>query len=76
MIRFTQAVVSVMSATIASGLAGGIVGAAIGRLAPSFVAWLCTPGPNILGQNFEPTEFGFGWGQSPASCLARSPRPP
>ena len=62
MIRFTQAVVSVMTATIASGFAGGVVGAAIGRLAPSFVAWLCTPGPKFLGQNFEPTEFGFGMG--------------
>ncbi len=62
MIRFPQAVVSVMSATIASGFAGGVVGAAIGRLAPSFMVWLCTPGPKFLGQPFEPMEFGFGLG--------------
>lgn len=62
MICFTQAVVKVMTGTITSGLAGGVIGAVIGRLAPSFVAWLCTPGPKFLGQKFEPTEFGFGMG--------------
>ena len=53
---------TISAVTITSGLAGGVIGAAIGRLAPSFVAWLCTPGPKFLGQNFEPTEFGFGMG--------------
>ncbi len=62
MIQFTQAVVKVMTGTITSGIAGGVIGAAIGRVSPSFVAWLCTPGPKFLGQKFEPTEFGFGMG--------------
>ena len=62
MIQFPQAFVSVMSATIASGFAGGVVGVAIGRIAPSFLAWLCTPGPKFLGKAFEPMEFGFGLG--------------
>jgi hypothetical protein len=61
MIRLTQAIVAVMTCTIVSGVAGGVVGAAIGRFAPSFVAWLHSPvGPN--GGVFEPTEFGFGLG--------------
>jgi hypothetical protein len=49
-----------MSCTLAAGAAGGIVGAAVGRLAPSFVRWLCSPGG--AGAQIDPTEFGFGLG--------------
>jgi hypothetical protein len=48
-----------MTCTLASGAAGGIVGAAVGRFAPSFVSWLHSPG------GFKPVdsiEFGFGLG--------------
>ena len=44
MIRLPQAIVAVMSCTLAAGAAGGIVGATVGRLAPSFVRWLYAPG--------------------------------
>ena len=60
MIRLTQAIVGVMSCTLAAGAAGGIVGAAVGRLAPSFVRWLFSPGGGAA--NIDPTEFGFGLG--------------
>src|SRR3954467_15641982 len=60
MIRLTQAIVAVMSCTLAAGAAGGIVGAAVGRLAPTFVRWLFSPGGG--GGNIDPTEFGFGLG--------------
>ena len=60
MIRLTQAIVAVMACTIVSGVAGGIVGAAVGRLAPSFVEWLHA-GPGN-GRNIDPVEFGFGLG--------------
>ena len=61
MIRLTQAIVAVMSCTIASGAAGGVVGAVVGRLAPSFVLWLHSPGgPGAALIN--PAEFGFGLG--------------
>jgi hypothetical protein len=60
MIRLSQAIVAVMSCTLAAGAAGGIVGAAVGRLAPSFVRWLCSPGG--AGAQIDPTEFGFGLG--------------
>jgi hypothetical protein len=60
MIRLTQAIVAVMSCTLVGGAAGGIVGAAVGRLAPGFVRWLCSPGG--AGGNVDPTEFGFGLG--------------
>jgi hypothetical protein len=59
MIRLPQAIVAVMACTLASGAAGGIVGAAVGRLAPSFVHWLHSAGG---AGNFDPTEFGFGLG--------------
>lgn len=59
MIRLPQAIVAVMACTLASGVAGGIVGAAIGRLAPSFVRWLHSPAGVA---NVDPTEFGFGLG--------------
>ncbi len=59
MIRLSQAIVAVMACTLASGAAGGLVGAAIGRVAPSFVNWLHSPG---RGANIDPTEFGFGLG--------------
>jgi hypothetical protein len=60
MIRLTQAMVAVMTCTIASGAAGGVVGATVGRLAPSFVSWLYSPG--APGAGVDPTEFGFGLG--------------
>ncbi len=60
MIRLSQAIVAVMSCTLVAGVAGGIVGAAVGRLAPSFVRWLCSPGG--AGAQIDPTEFGFGLG--------------
>ncbi len=44
MIRLPQAIVAVMTCTLSSGAAGGIVGAAVGRFAPSFVRWLHSPG--------------------------------
>jgi len=59
MIRLPQAIVAVMSCTLAAGAAGGIVGATVGRLAPSFVRWLHSPG---RAANIDPTEFGFGLG--------------
>jgi hypothetical protein len=62
MIRLPQAIVAVMASTMASGVAGGIVGAAVGRFAPSFVAWLHSPGPGNGPANFDPTEFAFGLG--------------
>jgi len=61
MIRLTQAIVSVMACTMTSGVAGGIVGAAVGRLAPRFVEWLCSPFGG-MGADFDGTEFGFGLG--------------
>jgi hypothetical protein len=60
MIRLTQAIVAVMSCTLAAGAAGGIVGAAVGRIAPTFVRWLFSPG--AAGAGIDPTEFGFGLG--------------
>src|SRR4051812_15493322 len=62
MIRLPQAIVAVMACTIASGVAGGVVGAAVGRLAPSFVAWLHSPGGQNGAIPFDATEFGFGLG--------------
>jgi hypothetical protein len=61
MIRLTQAIVAVMATTLTAGVAGGVVGAAVGPLAPSFVTWLHSPGNGGPG-NFDPTEFGFGLG--------------
>ncbi len=59
MIQLPQAIAAVMTCTLISGAAGGIVGAAIGRFAPSFVSWLHSPG----GFNaVDPIEFGFGLG--------------
>jgi hypothetical protein len=60
MIRLPQAIAAVMACTLASGAAGGIVGAAVGRFAPSFVIWLSSPGR--VPAFFDPTEFGFGLG--------------
>jgi hypothetical protein len=59
MIRLPQAIVAVMTCTLAAGAAGGLVGAAVGRIAPSFVNWLHSPGRPA---NVNPTEFGFGLG--------------
>ncbi len=61
MIRMPQAIVAVMSCTLVAGAAGGIVGAAVGRLAPTFVRWPYDPGGGIAAQ-VDPTEFGFGLG--------------
>jgi hypothetical protein len=60
MIRLPQAIVAVMTCTLAAGAAGGVVGATVGRLAPSFVRWLASPGG--IGGPVDPTEFGFGLG--------------
>ncbi len=60
MIRLTQAIVAVMACTLTAGVAGGIVGAAVGRLAPSFVLWIASPG--VPAGQVDPTEFGFGLG--------------
>lgn len=62
MIRLTQAIVAVMACTLASGFAGGVVGATVGRFAPSFVIWLHSPSVQLGPANFDPTEFGFGLG--------------
>ena len=49
-----------MTSTVASGVAGGIVGVSVGTFAPSFVLWLQSlPGP---GPVFDPAEFGLGLG--------------
>ena len=50
-----------MLGTLAAGAAGGLVGFAIGRLAPTFVRWLYSPGQRP-GPDFDPAEFGFGLG--------------
>jgi len=57
MLRLPQAITSVMLATLAGGAAGGITGFAIGRLAPTFIRWLCGPGPNA-----DPADLAFGLG--------------
>jgi hypothetical protein len=60
MMKLPQAIVAVMSCTLVGGVAGGIVGATVGRLAPTFVRWLYAPGGAAV--NVDPTEFGFGLG--------------
>jgi hypothetical protein len=60
MMKLPQAIVAVMSCTLVGGVAGGIVGATVGRLAPTFVRWLYAPGG--AAANVDPTEFGFGLG--------------
>jgi hypothetical protein len=62
MIRMSQAIVSVMACTLAAGAAGGVVGAAVGRVAPSFVSWIAGPFGHGGAAPFDPTEFGFGLG--------------
>jgi hypothetical protein len=62
MIRLAHAIAAVMACTVASGVAGGIVGAAVGRLAPTFVAWLHSPGMDHVQADFDPIEFGLGLG--------------
>src|SRR5687768_14024098 len=60
MIRLTQAIVAVMSCTVATGVAGGIVGVSVGTFAPSFVVRLQKlPGPGAV---FDSAEFGLGLG--------------
>jgi hypothetical protein len=60
MIRLTQAIVAVMACTVASGMAGGVVGLAVGTFAPSFVHWI----QDLPKGNppFDPAEFGLGLG--------------
>ena len=60
MIRLPQAIAAVIACTLASGAAGGIVGAAVGRLAPSFVQLAPFAGPRCATR--DPVEFGFGLG--------------
>ena len=63
MIQLPQAIASVMLGTLASGAAGGLVGFAVGRLAPTFVRWLYSPGGGAgVAAGFDPGEFGFGLG--------------
>ena len=62
MIRLTLAIVAVMSCTVASGVAGGIVGVSVGNFAPSFVLWLQQMPGFHPGRVFEPAEFGLGLG--------------
>jgi hypothetical protein len=57
MIRLPEAIASVMLGTLAAGAAGGLTGFAIGKLAPSFVRWLC--GPGAVG---DVAEIAFGLG--------------
>jgi hypothetical protein len=59
-IRLPQAIASVMLGTLAAGAAGGVVGFAIGRLAPSFIRWLS--GPVRVDPAFDPAEFALGLG--------------
>ena len=71
MIRLTQAIVAVMSCTLAAGAAGGIVGAAVGRLAPSFVRWLVSPGGG--GEQSIPPSSASAWASSAACSSASAP---
>jgi O-antigen ligase len=60
MIRLTQAIVAVMACTLAAGLAGGVVGLALGTFAPALVLWI----EDLPKGNppFDPVEFGLGLG--------------
>jgi hypothetical protein len=60
MIRLTQAIVAVMGCTLAAGLAGGVVGLALGTFAPALVLWI----EDLPKGNppFDPVEFGLGLG--------------
>jgi hypothetical protein len=63
MMRLHEAILGVLAGTLAAGLAGGVVEAAVGRLAPSFVLWIHSP--IMLGQAapaLDPVEFGAGLG--------------
>ena len=71
MIRLTQAIVAVMSCTLAAGAAGGIVGAAVGRLAPSFVRWLVLA-RGAAGMSTPPSSAS-AWASSAASSSASAP---
>jgi uncharacterized membrane protein YfcA len=62
MIRLPQAIAAVMACTLTAGFAGGVVGATVGRISPSFVIWLMSQGLHNAPANFDPTEFGFGLG--------------
>lgn len=66
MLKLSQAILAVMLGTVASGVAGGLVGAGIGHLAPSFVQWIQGPGlmlaPQGAPQALQPVEFGLGIG--------------
>ncbi len=62
MTKLANTIGAVIGGTIVSGLAGGGVGAVIGRFAPSFVRWIYMPGDNAAPADFVPTEFGFGLG--------------
>ncbi len=69
MIRLAQAIVAVMSCTVASGVAGEIVGVSVGTFAPSFVLWLQkrrVPDPSST-----PPSSAWASGSSAASSSAR-----
>jgi hypothetical protein len=60
MIQLPQAIAAVMTCTLISGAAGGIVGAAIGRMAPSFLQYIIRSQAGF--GNYDLIEFGFGLG--------------
>lgn len=61
MIRLPQAIASVIGCTLAAGAVGGVAGSVVGKLAPSFVRFLATS-PHAVIENFNPAEFGLGFG--------------
>ena len=67
MIRLHQAISAVIAGTLVAGLAGGLVGAGVGRLAPSFVAWIHSPifGVQAAGLRPRRVRAGPGYRQRP-----------
>ncbi len=59
LVRFPQAMVSVIACTLASGVLGGLVGAVLARLAPSFLRWIHSPAGADF---FQADQFGIGLG--------------
>jgi hypothetical protein len=60
MIQLPKAIAAVMTCTLVSGAVGGIAGAAIGRIAPSFLQWIIQSQAGF--GNYDLIEFGFGLG--------------
>jgi hypothetical protein len=59
LVRFPQAMVSVIACTLVSGVMGGLVGALLARLAPSFLRRIHSPAGTAF---FQADEFGIGLG--------------